>query len=81
MCRYWYKTQDADGGLKFEVGSFKEKKADGMVVLMPIDGAESVEFHEKELDGVRVTIHNFRLTLFSTKSTTVLSMDVAIAQN
>lgn len=38
--RFWYKSTDANGELKFEVGAFKEKKADGMVVLTPIDGAD-----------------------------------------
>jgi hypothetical protein len=77
---YWYKTQDSEGNFKFEIGSFQEKKADGVVVLMPTDRFDPVEYHEEELDGVSVAILQL-LTLCSTKSTTVLSMDVPIAQN
>jgi myosin heavy subunit len=51
---FWYKSKDEAGDLKYEVGWFKSKGADGMVTLVPIDGAEELQFHEKELDGYGV---------------------------
>jgi hypothetical protein len=51
---FWYKTQDDQGNLKYSVGSVKSTSPDGVVTLMPIDGAEPVTFSAKELDGYGV---------------------------
>jgi hypothetical protein len=55
ILRFWSKVrEEGNDKFVFKAGLFKEKKANGMVVLLL--GDSTIELPEKELDGVGVII-------------------------